>query len=381
MRRGFAAFVRQTAEEPFRILFPLGLLIGALGASLWPLFFGGIIKSYPATAHARLMIEGFVASFVFGFLGTAGPRVMSVPHFSRSEIARLLVLLLAVVSAHLAGWHIAGDGLFVVTLGSFALSLARRFAKREDSPPPNFTLVGFGLLNGLVGAALIFFCAATNSHPDLYRLGAALLHVGFPLLPLLGVGPFFLRRLLDLSTDEHEPRRASEAAFTIAVALVIDASFAFEVFGWNAGVMWFRTAVVVVYLLVTLPWQSNSLLAGALRMSFAAIAAGLGLMALLPGQRIAAMHVLFVAGISVAILAVATRVILGHSDNLPLLQRRRGWLVTAFILIILGMISRYVADFRPSRDPHLHWGAIVWLIGVGIWGVIVLPHVARAGDD
>ena len=162
---------------------------------------------------------------------------------------------------------------------------------------------------------------------------------------------------------------------------MIDASFVFEVFAWNGELMWIRAAVVVVYLIVTLPWQSNSLLAGALRMSFAAIAAGLGLMALLPGQRVAALHVLLVAGVSVAILTVATRVILGHSDHLALVQRRRGWLITAFILIILGMISRYVADFRPSRDPHLHWGAIVWLIGAGIWVVIVLPHVAQAGEE
>ena len=381
MRLGFAAFVRQSAEEPFRFFFPLGLLIGALGVSLWPLFFLGAVSVYPATAHARLMIEGFVACFIFGFLGTAGPRIMSVPHFSRRELLRVVVLLVATTGAHLMGWHPAGDALFVATLTLFAVSLAQRFAKREDSPPPNFALVGLGLLNGLAGAALMFFCAATNSHPDLYRLGASLLHVGFPLLPLLGVGPFFLRRLLDLPTEEDDTRRRSGAAFAIAVAVVIDASFVFEVFAWNAGVMWFRTAVVVVYLLFALPWQSNSLLAGALRMSFAAIAAGLALMALLPGQRIAAMHVLFVAGVSVAIFAVATRVILGHSDNLAVVQRRRGWLITAFVLIILGMISRYVADFRPSRDPHLHWGAIVWLIGVGIWGVIVLPHVVQAGDD
>ena len=381
MRLGFVAFGRLTREEPFRVFFPLGFTFGALGVSLWPLFFLGAIDTYPAIAHARLMIEGFVTCFIFGFLGTAGPRVMSVPHFSSAEVSRLLVLVIGITVAHLRGWHTAGDGLFVGALALFAVSLARRFANRADSPPPSFALVAAGFLNGLGGAALMFFCAATNSLPDLYRLGASLLHVGFPLLPLLGVGPFFLRRLLHLRTDDDETRRGPCAIFAIAVALVIDASFVFEVFAWNAGVMWFRGAVVVVYLLVALPRQSNSLLAGALRSSFAAIAAGLGLMALLPGQRIAAMHVLFVAGVSVAILAVATRVILGHSDNLALVLRRRGWLITAFILIILGMISRYVADFRPSRDPHLHWGAIVWLLGVGIWGVIVLPHVSRAGDE
>ena len=383
VRPGSAAFVRQTAEEPFRIFFPFGLIIGFAGVSLWPLFFLGAISTYPATAHARLMIEGFVTCFIFGFLGTAGPRVMSVPHFSGAEVSRLMVLVVATTLAHLVGRHVAGDGLFAATLLLFAVSLGRRFLRREHSPPPNFVFVALGLLNGLVGSALMSGCAATNSQPDLYRVGASLLHVGFPLLPLLGVGPFFLRRLLDLPDDEPAESRSSTArtaAFALAVGLVIDASFFFEVFAWNSQVMWFRAAIVLLYLMLTLPWQGNSLLAAWLRMSFAAVAAGFGLMALLPAERIAALHVIFVAGVSVAILAVATRVILGHSGTLRLVQRRRGWLTTAFILILLGMISRYVADFRPSRNPHLHWGAIVWLIGVAIWGVIVLPHVRNTGE-
>jgi uncharacterized protein involved in response to NO len=301
VRLGFAGFVRLSREEPFRIFFPLGLIFGATGVALWPLFFLGAISFYPAIAHARLMIEGFVACFVFGFLGTAGPRVMSVPHFRGSEVLRLAVLVSAAVVAHLTGRHIQADGLFATALLLFVVSLATRFRRREDSPPPNFALVGVGLVNGMVGSGLMFFCAATSSHPDLYRLGASFLHIGFPLLPLLGVGPFFLRRLLGLPTEDQETRRASGVAFAITVALLIDGSFVVEVFAWNAGVMWFRCAVVVAYLLFALPWRSSNLLAGALRMSFAAVAAGLGLMALFPAQRVAALHVLLVAGVSVAI--------------------------------------------------------------------------------
>jgi uncharacterized protein involved in response to NO len=77
----------QVCQEPFRIFFPAGLLLGIIGVSLWILYYMGAGVPYPNVAHARLMIEGLMASFIFGFLGTAGPRLTSAPHFSLPEIA------------------------------------------------------------------------------------------------------------------------------------------------------------------------------------------------------------------------------------------------------------------------------------------------------
>jgi uncharacterized protein involved in response to NO len=59
------------SEEPFRLFFPIGLLLGIVGVALWPLYYAGFATTYPGTMHARLMVEGFMASFIIGFLGTA----------------------------------------------------------------------------------------------------------------------------------------------------------------------------------------------------------------------------------------------------------------------------------------------------------------------
>ena len=67
------------AGEPFRFFFPVGVLAGLVGAALWPLHFGGTYAPYPALAHARIMAEGFLGGFAFGFLGTALPRMLSAP--------------------------------------------------------------------------------------------------------------------------------------------------------------------------------------------------------------------------------------------------------------------------------------------------------------
>ena len=117
-------------EEPFRLFFPIGALLGVLGVSLWPLFYGGVLVTYPSVAHARLMIEGFMASFVIGFLGTAGPRITSAPHFSRNEVVALFTLDLLAAGLHFGGSNRAGDFVFVVLLAVFVFVIGKRFVQR-----------------------------------------------------------------------------------------------------------------------------------------------------------------------------------------------------------------------------------------------------------
>src|SRR5436190_11436920 len=139
-------------EEPFRIFFPTGALLGTVGVSLWVLYYCDVGIPYPNVTHARLMIEGFMASFIFGFLGTAGPRLTSAPPFSPAELATIFTLDLFAAGMHLGGAHRAGDICFLLCLLVFLRSLAKRFRQRKDSPPPNFVLVALGMASGIVGA-------------------------------------------------------------------------------------------------------------------------------------------------------------------------------------------------------------------------------------
>ena len=90
IKRGLLPFRMEPSHrvafaEPFRIFFPLGLILGAIGVSLWPLFYWHVITFYPAAPHMRLMIEGLMGSFVIGFLGTAGPRLLEAKPLSAAE--------------------------------------------------------------------------------------------------------------------------------------------------------------------------------------------------------------------------------------------------------------------------------------------------------
>jgi len=73
-------YLSKSKNEPYRILFPLGTIYLLWGMLIWlpQILFA---NSYPVLAHRFLMLNGFSASFIAGFLMTA------VPKFSQTKIA------------------------------------------------------------------------------------------------------------------------------------------------------------------------------------------------------------------------------------------------------------------------------------------------------
>ena len=375
-------------QEPFRIFFPIGAFLGVLGVSLWPLYYFGWVSAYPSISHARLMVEGFMASFIIGFLGTAGPRITSAPHFTRVEVLLLVTLDLFAAGLHAGGSHRAGDLLFALCLAAFVVILGKRFLQRADSPPPNFALVALGLLNGLIGAALLVLYQ-DKLYAAPYRIGANLLEQGFVLLPILGVGPFLLTRLLNLSrTDDLPESRAlppgwiPRAAFALTIGLTIDATFVGEAFGWPTVAGCLRAGAVLLYLVARMPWRGRSFLGNCLRCGLAAVVLGLAVGALGPQYRIGALHILFINGFSFIVLTVSIRVIFGHSGNAHLFQKRLPFFIVVGVFVFLAMISRYVADVAPNaRTVHLVAAALLWIVAILIWMVKVMPKVTTPDPE
>ena len=384
---------KRTADffaEPFRIFFPAGILIGMAGVALWPAYYAGFVITYPSTGHARLMIEGFMASFIIGFLGTAGPRITSTSPFSQREVVALFTVDLLAAGFHFGNAHCAGDVLFVICIAFFIFTIGRRFVRRQDSPPPNFVLVALGLLNGFFGAILVAL-SENAVYSVTYRIGAALLEQGFVLFPILGVAPFFTRRLLGMSRPDDlaesprlPPGWITRAAFALAIGLIIDATFVADVFGATIPQLreLLRLGAILVYLLATLPWHGRSFLADCLRLGIAAIVSGIGVEAMWPQYRVGALHILFISGFSFVALTVAIRVVFGHSGRMDLLRKALPFFVVAGALIFLAMLSRYVADVAPrARTMHLIAAAVCWIVAALIWSVRVIPKVTIAEPE
>ena len=137
--------------------------------------------------------------------------------------------------------------------------MARRFRQRKDSPPPNFVLVALGFASGVIGVALIAFTEG-ELYSRTYQFGSALLNECFVLLPILGVAPFFIGKLLDLPSSSLPESRAfppqwrREAAFAGLIGILVIASFAIELLNWAASGGWIRVVALALYLGKHLPW-------------------------------------------------------------------------------------------------------------------------------
>src|SRR5205823_10174873 len=101
--------------------------------------------------------------------------------------------------------------------------------------------------------------------------------------------------------------------------------------------------------------------------------------ALLPNQRVAELHLVFIGGFMVILLTVGTRVILGHSGLSALFAKPRlPFLIAALSLLIIAMLSRVGADFMPTtsaRNGHLVYAALSWILAAVIWASALVPKV------
>ena len=78
-------FFKAFRIEPYRIFFPVGIFSLIMGVLIWlrQLWNAG---TFPIVAHRFLMLNGFSAFFVAGFLMTAVPRFSQTSTATYTEI-------------------------------------------------------------------------------------------------------------------------------------------------------------------------------------------------------------------------------------------------------------------------------------------------------
>jgi uncharacterized protein involved in response to NO len=343
---------------------------------MWPMLYRGMLDFYPGPNHARVMVQAFCGAFVIGFLGTAGPRILSAPRLKPWELVPLFALHLANGVCHLRGMTFQGDLFFLLLLVGFATSMAvRLFFLRKDLPPPPMLLAGTGLACGIAGT-LLWMNPEWMTTMAVHRLAGLLLYQGFLLGPVMGVGIFLFPRLLGGEFGEPAPgaqTRRSLVHMAIAGAAML-ASFAIEVW-WHHGAGVALRVAALVFALGHVRWirargsAPAGTLANAMRIwSLPLAVAGITASAFFYPKHIAFEHLLFASGFGLLCLIAGSRVLFGHSGSLARFAAR-SWIARIIVLAaVLAALTRLSADFLPRvMISHYEYAAFAWVAAAGLW--------------
>jgi uncharacterized protein involved in response to NO len=259
----------------------------------------------------------------------------------------------------------------------------RRFRRRRQEPPETFSLIGLGLIGGAIGAVINAGIAWEFIQPSWDVLGKRLLTEGMVLLLVLGVGGFLGPRLLGFAAlPQFVPTEKLDAAkskallykiagLTVLLSLIAEYGFGFKFMAF------LRAAVATTVILSTLrPWRLPSVrttLAWCVWSANWLVILSLWLIVAAPLYRTDFLHVLFIGGFTLLILAVGTRVTLSHGGHSLALERASWPLRIGLSTGLVAMFARVGAPFAPfSYFEHLALASLLWIAGILFWGFYII---------
>jgi uncharacterized protein involved in response to NO len=372
-------------SEPYRLLFPLGWLWGLAATWHWVALLMGWTQDYAPRYHGYLQTLGFGGGIAGGFLFTALPFFLNARPAATWELLLAAGLLLALGAAAVAGHLDAALLAFFLLNAMLILFILRRYNRAQGAPPP-VTYVAWGLAHGLAGSALALLEPAAWP-----TLGSRMVEQGFLLSLILGIGSFLGARFLGtfqppaflfrlrFGARPLPPPIAMQRVFALG-GLLLFASFWIEAMASPTAGKLLRAAVAsfqfLAFARIHRRPRTRSWTAHALWLAYWMVLAGLWLAALLPRHEIAALHVMFIGGFGLMMLAMGLRVITSHGGVEAWWDTARGLPALLAAGALTAVALRVAANLWPARYlPLLAAGASVWLTVLLAWGLRLLPRV------
>src|ERR1051325_10857510 len=127
--------VHAKPADPYRIFFPLGIILGLLGVSIWPAYYFGLTEGYSGRAHAFVQTDGFLFAFIAGFLLTAIPRFTGTePPSIKTQYVLAAIVMISAIALELHFFEL-GNTAFVAAHAMLMTLAVRRFLHRQQQPP------------------------------------------------------------------------------------------------------------------------------------------------------------------------------------------------------------------------------------------------------
>lgn len=382
--------VRMKNIAPYQLFFPLGLLNAMIAVGVWFVQTMGWFESPALLIHSKLIVGGFLWSFIIGFLMTAVPRMTGTANAHKVEYALAALLLMGLT---IFAWQVDGRYFYAnqIALITFLLIYAgRRILKSKKTIPVFFSHVGIAMVLALLGSYYHFIGNST--------MGIHLLHVGATLLLVLGIGTRFFSFLSGLPSAFENLMSAPESS-GVSVTMSRSLRVLFHVSGVLMAIFLFLagsgmsiaylglTALSLVYLFVIWkiqrPSQRPSPLKYGVRIVALMIPSSFFMTWLQPGMYITWFHLLFMGCFGLITFGVAARVTLAHGSYPIDLEVRSRALWALVYFLILGILSRVFYGFSEGlwRTSWLHLAATFWVFAVGSWCWAFLPRIFKPGPQ
>ena len=360
-------------ELGFRPFFLLGGLFACVSVLPWVLSLHGVAFMPLGGGlwwHVHEMIFGFALAIIIGFLLTAAQNWTGVPSATGGLLAMLTLLwllprvLLPFVSMDF-WWLVMGlDVAAALTAASVLARMVIKAGQWRNAPFVVILLV-FSVLN-----ALSYWFIHLNDFASSLRVMESVLWLVAVVMNMMGgrVIAFFTERAGEF-TRRAEPKwllSASNAALLgLAVAFLFESDVPMRIFA-------LMSALLVGYRFSLWGWQASfkAPLLWSLHVSFFSLPLACALLAA-GFVRSGALHVFTIAAMSGLIMAMVSRVSLGHTGRS--LTTPKGMAV-AYVLLVLAALLRVLAVvWTQAYLPLIDSALLLWMLA---W-LIFLYHYAR----
>lgn len=351
-------------KEPYRNFFLLGLFYLLWGTLIWiPQIF--IETHYPVLAHRFLMLNGFSASFIAGFLMTAVPKFSGTePTKTIESLPFALITAVGVMFAYLEldRWTAGVSALQAFFILSF---LFRRIKKRTSNPPYSFVFLFIGM--GLwLFSALIQLLTRSEAYRYMHYEGAIAALI-------LGVGSRLIPGILGHIEIVQTQRKRYETNLTFLKTVpplfwILMISFVVSFFLQGQIAQFLRTVVVCViaikyWSLHKTPKEKTVLTANIWISCWLIILSFILKLFWFDGD-IHASHAFFFSGTLLLTLLISMRVLQSHGPGDKSLENKKAiYFISAFIII--SGVTRVSAILIPANYlHHLSYSAIMLTLAI-----------------
>lgn len=356
-------------KEPYRIFFPLGIFYLFVGASLWLPTLTGSLDSYPIYAHKYFMLNGFVYSFMAGFIFTALPQFASSLAALKREVASFILVTL--FGAFTVFFVVDAEQVtyFVSFLQAFILLMfiVLRMRNKEENPPFMylFLIVGF-LLHAVFSLLHISMDISRWSINDLTPMTLVLMGVGGRLFP----GVLGHKNIVKEQRQAYEQDKRWLLTIPVSLYLLVGIMLvSFFVKDSLSHVLQMFVIIIwgVQYCRINKFPVIRSSLTWGIWVSLWMIIFDVILGVVWPEGGIHASHLLFVGGFYSLIHFVATRVLRVHSGKgIELETSKTLWFFLG--MVVLAATTRVSAIIFPQVYlSHLGYSASLLMIASFVW--------------